>query len=153
MNKKLGRKKKKYWTKKDKVYSILIVGLIVIPLFFVIRYNAKNRHEKLNSESFTTYGTIEKLRPNVSKGKTTRQDVVYFYFIKNDTVFHKLEQLTLGGIDRLGIKMNYCFEMKVVKTDYGIFDIDFKKRKDTLIDKKKYQNQKYNTFIHKNIIE
>jgi hypothetical protein len=73
--------------------------------------------------------------------------------VKNDTVFHKIKQLTNGGIDNAGIKMNDCYEVKVVESDYGIFDIDFKKRKDTLIDKRKYKVQIYNTSIHRNIIE
>ena len=151
--KKKNKRKKKNWTNKDKIYSILTVGIIIISLFLIIRNNAKNREEQLENNSFLTYGTIEKFRPNVSKGKTTRQDVVYFYFVKNDTVFHKLKQLTLGGIERLKLNIYESYEMKVVESDYGIFEIDFKKRKDTIIDKRNYKTQKYNTFIHRNIIE
>ncbi|WP_319811648.1 hypothetical protein [Polaribacter sp. PL03] len=87
------------------------------------------------------------------KGRTTRKDVVYFYFVKNNTVYHKITDLTVNGIERLGIKINDCFEVKVVESDYGIFAIDFKKKKDTIIDKRKYRIQKYNTSIHRNIIE
>ena len=87
------------------------------------------------------------------KGKTTRKDVVYFYFVQNDTVFHKIKDLSKGVIAKLRIKNNDCFEMKVVKSDYGIFDINFNLKKDTIIDKTKYKTQMYNTFIHRNIIE
>lgn len=147
------KKNRKYWTKKDKIYSILTVGIIIIPLFFVIRYNAKTRKEKLNNESFITYGTIEKLKPYARKGTNTTKDLVYFYFVKNDTVYHKIKHLTSGGIKNLDIRLNNTYEVKVVESDYGIFDIDFKKKRDTLIDKRKYKIQKYNTVIHRNIIE
>ncbi|WP_223034881.1 hypothetical protein [Hanstruepera marina] len=147
------KKKKKYWSKKDKVYSVLTVVGIVTCLTVLITHNRKNRAEKLENESFETYGIIEKLRPNVSKSTTTRRDVVYFYFVKNDSVFHKIKYLTNGGIKNLGIKLNESYALKVVESDYGIFDIDFKKRKDTLIDKRKYKVQIYNTTIHRNIIE
>ncbi|NAS29918.1 hypothetical protein GTQ40_02940 [Flavobacteriaceae bacterium R38] len=96
---------------------------------------------------------VEKLKENARKGRTSRKDIVYFYFVHNDTVFHKLKNLSRGGIKKLDIKKNDCFEMRVVKNDYGIFDIDFKKKKDTLIDKRKYRVQKYNTIIHRYIIE
>lgn len=150
------KKKKKRKSKKKEISSIKKIGyilLIAFPISILIYFNGKKRKEKLENNSFLTYGIIEKLRPNVSKSTTTRKDVVYYYFVKNDTVFHKIKQLTNGGIDNLGIKMNDCYEVKVVESDYGIFDIDFKKRKDTLIDKRKYKVQIYNTSIHRNIIE
>ena len=127
--------------------------LVALPIFILIYFNRQSRKERLNKESFTTYGIIEKLSPNSRKGVTTRKDVVYFYFVKNDTVFHKLTDLRENGIDNLGIQVNDCYEVKVVKSDYEIFDIDFKKKKDTIIDKRKYQIQKFNTSIHRNIIE
>ena len=147
------KKKKKYWSKKDKIYSVLTVVGIIGCLTILILFNRKNRIEKLENDSFETYGTIEKLRQNVSKSTTTRKDVVYFYFVKNDSVFHKIKQLTNGGIKQLGIKQNESYSLKVVESDYGIFDIDFKKRKDTIIDKRNYKVQIYNTAIHRNIIE
>jgi hypothetical protein len=153
MTKKKKRKKKSKKKEPNSIKKNGYILLVALPFFVLIYFNGQNRKKRLKTESFTTYGTVEKLKPNTSKGRTTRQDVVYFYFVKNDTVFHKLEQLTLGGIDRLKIKMNESFEMKVVKSDYGIFKIDFKKRKDTIIDKRKHQIQKYNTSIHRNIIE
>ena len=61
--------------------------------------------------------------------------------------------MSRGTIDNLGIKLNDCFEVKVVKSDYGIFDIDLKKQKDTIIDKREYKVQIYNTSIHRNIIK
>jgi len=148
--------KRKKKSKKKEPSSIKKIGyilLVALPFFVLFYFNGQNRKERLETEAFTTYGIIEKLRPNSMKGRTTRKDVVYFYFVKNDTVFHKLTDLTENGIERLGIKINDCYEVKVVKSDYGIFDIDFKKKKDTIIDKRKYQIQKYNTSIHRNIIE
>jgi hypothetical protein len=143
-------------SEKKEISSFKKIGFILLfalPIFALIYFNGKKRKEKLENNSFLTYGIIEKLRPNVSKGTTTRKDVVYFYFVKNDTVFHKIKQLTNGGIDNLGIKINDCYEVQVVESDYGIFDIDFKKRKDTLIDKSKYEFHIYNTGIHMSIIE
>ncbi|SFU67530.1 hypothetical protein SAMN05216480_112140 [Pustulibacterium marinum] len=107
----------------------------------------------MENNSFKTYGTIEKLRPNVRKGTTTQKDVVYFYFVKNDSVFHKIKQLPNYGIEHLGIKLYESYSLKVVESDYGIFDIDFKKRKDTVIDKRNYKVQIYNTANHRYIIE
>ncbi|WP_159948002.1 hypothetical protein [Polaribacter septentrionalilitoris] len=150
MAKKKREKQKKETSSLKKIGYILLFAL---PLFALIYFNRQNRQEKLKNNSFTTYGIIEKLRPNSPKGTTTRKDVVYFYFVKNDTVFHKITDLTENGIKRLGLKINDCYEVKVVESDYGIFDIDFEKRKDTMIEKKNYKNQKYNTSIHRNIIE
>ncbi len=148
-------KKKREQQKKETSFlkKIGYILLFALPLFALIYFNQQNRQEKLKNDSFTTYGVIEKLRPNSPKGTTTRKDVVYFYFVKNDTVFHKITDLTENGIEQLGIKTNDCYEVKVVESDYGIFDIDFKKKKDSIIDKRKYQIQKYNTSIHRNIIE
>lgn len=150
MTKKKREKQKKETRLPRKIGYILLFAL---PLFVFAYFNREYRQEKLKNDSFTTYGIIEKLMPNSAKGTTTRKDVVYFYFVKNDTVFHKIKNLTENGINRLGIKIDDCYEVKVVKSDYGIFDINFKKRKDTVIYKKSYKNQIYNTFIHKNIIE
>lgn len=149
-------KKKKKSKKKKEPSSIKKIGYILLvfsPIFIMIYFNGQSRKEKLETESFNTIGVVEKLKPNSKKGRTTRKDVVYFYFIKNDTVFHKLTDLTNNGIKRLGIKTNECYELKVVKSDYGIFEIDFNKKIDTIIDKSEYKTQKYNTSIHRNIIE
>ncbi|MDX6748149.1 hypothetical protein SHK09_15230 [Polaribacter sp. PL03] len=148
-------KKKKKSKKKEisSIKKIRYIILIALPIFILIYFNGKKREEKLENNSFVTYGVIEKLRPKSMKGRTTRKDVVYFYFVKNNTVYHKITDLTVNGIERLGIKINDCFEVKVVESDYGIFAIDFKKKKDTIIDKRKYRIQKYNTSIHRNIIE
>ncbi|WP_066219835.1 hypothetical protein [Formosa haliotis] len=124
--------KRKKDQQKEETSSLMKIGYILLfalPLFVLIYFNGQNRQEKLKNESFTTYGIIEKLRPNSQKGTTTRKDVVYFYFVKNDTVFHKITDLTENGIKRLGIKINDCYEVKVVKSDFGIFDIDFKNGK------------------------
>ncbi len=133
--------------------TIGYILLFVLPIITLLYFNRQTRLEKLKNNSFTAYGIIEKLKPNSPKGTTTRKDVVYFYFVKNDTVFHKIWDLTEYGIESLWIKINDCFEVKVVKSDYEIFDIDFKKRKDTMIDKRKFKTQIYNSSIHRNIIE
>lgn len=147
--KKKSKKKRESSSTKKNGYILLVF----IPIFITAYFNGQQRKKRLSTESFNTIGVIEKLRPNSPKGRTTRKDVVYFYFVKNDTVFHKITDLTENGIEKLGIKKNDCYKLKVVKSDYGIFDIDFKKRKDTLIDKRKYKVQIYNTSIHRNIIE
>ena len=139
-----------------KYSSIKTIGyilLFVLHIFTLLYFYRQNRLDKLKNNSFTTYGIVEKLKPNSPKGTITREDVVYFYFLKNDTVFHKISNLSEYEIERLGIKINDCFEVKVVKSDYEIFDIDFKKRKDTMIDKRKFKTQIYNSIIHRNIIE
>ena len=102
---------------------------------------------------FTTYATVEKLKENVRKGRFGRIDIVYFYFIKNDTVVHKLKQIPVKSIQKQKIKLNETFRLKVAKSDYGVFEIDFSERVDTTINKKDYKTHKYNTLIHKNIIE
>ncbi|NQX81601.1 MAG: hypothetical protein HRT66_06375 [Flavobacteriaceae bacterium] len=147
------KKKSKKIKQTSSIKKIGYISLLFAPLFIFIYINGKKRKEKLINNSFTTYGTVEKLNKNTMKGKTTRKDVVYFYFVQNDTVFHKIKDLSKGVIAKLRIKNNDCFEMKVVKSDYGIFDINFNLKKDTIIDKTKYKTQMYNTFIHRNIIE
>jgi len=149
----MSKRKNKRKKESSSIKKIGKILLFAFPIFILVYFNGKRRKEKLENNSFLTYGIIEKLRPNVRKGKTTRQDVVYYYFVKNDTVFHKIKQLSRGTIDNLGIKLNDCFEVKVVKSDYGIFDINLKKRKGTIIDKREYKVQIYNTSIHRNIIE
>lgn len=148
-NRKIEKQKKK----SSSIKTIGYILLFVLPIFTLLYFYRQNRLEKLKNNSFTTYGIVEKLKPNFPKGTTTRKDVVYFYFVKNDTVFHKISELTEYGIKNLGIKINDCYEVKVVKSDYEIFHIDFKKRKDTMIDKRKFKTQIYNTSIHRYIIE
>ena len=49
--------------------------------------------------------------------------------------------------------MNETFRMNVAKSDYEVFEVEFKERIDNFINKNKYQTHIYNTLIQKNIIE
>ena len=132
----------------------LLIGIILIGILFSIIFLVSNkRNEKLENNSFTTIGIIEKLRPRASKSTITKEDVIYFYFIKNDTVFHKLTTLSVGNIENKKIELNNSYELRVVESDYGIFKIDFNKKVDRFIDKKDYEKHVYNSEKHKNWIE
>ncbi|WP_299524306.1 hypothetical protein [Winogradskyella sp.] len=98
---------------------------------------------------------MEKLKPHSLKGKNfaSRKDVLYLYYEKNDTIFHLIEYLPDGQIEKLGINLNDCFEIKAAKSDKNVFEIDFNNKKDTLIDKNNFEYQIYQTDIHKSIIE
>jgi len=133
--------------------SALIGGIIAVILFSIIFYFANERNEKLKNNSFKTYGIIEKLSPRQHKGTTTQKDIIYFYFIKNGTVYHKKSDLNVNGIENRGIELNDCFEVKVVKNDYTIFEIDFDKKIDTIIEKDKFKKRIYNSRKHREIIE
>ena len=56
------RKKKKEPNSIKKIGYIL---LFAFPIFILVYFNGKRRKEKLENNSFLTYGIIEKLRPNV----------------------------------------------------------------------------------------
>ena len=146
--------KKKYTLKQIILYSIFIVGIIALGIF-VDRNKEENKKEKINNDARIVYGIVEKLKPNVSKNMIyiSRKDVVYLYYVKNDTVFHVIEDLPDGHIEKLGIKQNDCFLVKIAKSDKDIFDIDFTKKIDTLIDKNNFEYQVYQTDIHRNIME
>ena len=58
----------------------------------------------------------------------------------------------MNDIKKLNININDCFEVKVAKTNYDNFKIDFEKRKDTIIDKLKYSKHIYNSEKHRRII-
>ena len=51
------------------------------------------------------------------------------------------------------LKEGEAFELKVAKSDYFVHEINFSKRIDTLIDKNKFSVHKYNSWIHRSIIE
>ena len=149
-------------TRKQQKYSLrqIIIAAIIFPCIIAIGMcfdEAKNqsKSEKIKNESFKVYGIVEKLKPNSSKGKNfaSRKDVVYLYYEKNDTVFHIIEDLPDGKIEKIGIKINDCFEIKVAESDNHIFEIDFNKTLDTVIDKNNFENHIYQTYIHKRIIE
>ena len=151
----MGKKKKpKYSLKQIIIYSIVIAGIIAIGIF-VDNTKEKNKAEEIKNGNFKVYGIVEKLKPHSLKGKglVSRKDVLYLYYEKNDTIFHLIKNLPDGQIKKLGIELNDCFQIRVAESDNDVFDIDFNKKLDTLIDKKDFEYQIYQTDIHKNIIE
>lgn len=138
----------------SKIRLTPLLTFIILGIFFLWIYSVKiNRKNKLEKEAFTTYATIELLKENRIKGKSGRIDIVYFYFVKNDSVFHNLKEIPANSIRNKKIVLNETFRIEVAKSDYGVFEIDFTERIDTLIKKDEYKIQIYNTFIHRNIIE
>ncbi|WP_298346964.1 hypothetical protein [uncultured Algibacter sp.] len=151
----MGKKKKsKYTLKQIIIYSIVIAGFVVIGIF-IDKKKEENKAEEIKSGNFKVYGMVEKLKPHSLKGKNfaSRKDVLYLYYEKNDTIFHLIEDLPDGQIEKLGIKLNDCFEIKIAESDRNVFEINFSKKMDTLIDKNEFEFQVYKTDIHKNIIE
>ena len=151
----MGKKKKsKYSLKQIIIYSIVIAGIIAIGIF-VDNTKEKNKSEEIKNGNFKVYGMVEKLKPHSLKGKglVSRKDVLYLFYEKNDTIFHLIKDLPDGQIEKLGIELNDCFTIRVAESDNDVFDIDFNKKLDTLIDKNDYEYQIYKTDIHKNIIE
>jgi len=151
----LGKKKKpKYSFKQIVIYSVIIAGIITIGIF-IDKKKAKNQSEEIKNENFKVYGMVEKLKPHSLKGKglVSRKDVLYLYYEKNDTIFHLIKDLPDGQIEKLGIELNDCFTIRVAESDNDVFDIDFNKKLDTLIDKNDFEYQIYQTDIHKNILE
>jgi hypothetical protein len=149
-------KKKKKRKKKliNKIKLTPLLTLLILGIFFGLIFTIKTyRKNKLTRGAFKTYGTVELLKENSRKGKSGRIDIVYFYFVKNDSVFHKIKQIPAKSIQKMKIKLNETYRVKVAKSDYSVFEIDFSERIDTVIRKDEYRNHIYNTFIHRNIIE
>lgn len=142
----------KIMTKKIKLTPMLTLAILGT-FFLVIHVVGIYRKNKLTKGAFTTYATVELLKENQRRGKSGKTDIVYFYFVKNDSVFHKLKLVPVKSISKQKIRLNETFKIKVAKSDYGIFEIDFIERIDTIIRKEMYKTQIYNTFIHRNIIE
>ena len=131
-----------------------LLTLIILGTFFLSIYSVKiYRKNKLTKGAFTTYATVELLKEDQRKGKSGRIDLVYFYFVKNDSVFHNLKEIPAKSIRKQKIMLSETFQLEVAKSDYGVFEIDFTERIDTLIKKDEYKTQIYNTFIHRSIIE
>ncbi|MFD2567180.1 hypothetical protein [Pseudotenacibaculum haliotis] len=147
--------KKQKKDKKKKINRYLLIGTLgfFVLIFIFIYYNGKAREQKLKDKGFDSVAIVEKLKLNASKGTTGTEDIVYFYFVKGDTVFHKISSLHSGTIKRLKIKLNDAFLLRIVKDDYSIKKVNYKVRIDTFIDKRKYHIHRYNTLIHKNKIE
>ena len=151
----MGKKKKpKYSLKQIIIYSFVLAGIIAIGIF-ADKKKEENKSEEIESGNFKVYGIVEKLKPHSRKGKNfaSRKDVLYLYYEKNDTVFHLIQDLPDGKIEKLGIKINDCYEIKVAESDNNTFEIDFNKKLDTIIDKNLFEHQIYQTGIHKSIIE
>ena len=151
----MGKKKnKKYTPKQILIYLIGISGIIYLGIFFD-KTKEDNRKKEIEGGSFKANGIVEKLktRSRQGKGSSGLKDVVYLYYEKSDTIFHIIKSLPYRQIDKLGIKLNDCFEIRIAESDNDIFQIDFTKKLDTFIDKNFYQYQIYKTRIHKNIIE
>lgn len=130
------RKKKNIWTNKGIINVILFVGIIIV----LLKINIYDKN-KLANDSFKTIGVIEKLHPNKSIGKRSK-DVIYFYFINNGIVYHKILTKALGVINSHKIKLNDCFELKVANSSNSIYELNLTKRIDTFIDKNLYQKHK-----------
>ncbi len=141
------KKKRKPWTKKDTFYAILTAVIIFLIIFMFGKWR-KNYEEKQLENSFTTVGVIEKLKERAVK-KRGIEDRIFFYFVKNDTVFHKTYFTRAGKIDKHKIKVGDCFKLKVAKEDDAVFEPYFDNRVDTIIDKKQYKNHIYNTMFHR----
>ncbi|WP_053989913.1 hypothetical protein [Mangrovimonas sp. TPBH4] len=151
----MGKKKKpKYSIKQITVFSVVITGLLIAGNF-ADKKKGESKLEEIKKGNFKVYGIVEKLKPNSRRGKglVNRKDVLYLYYEKNDTIFHLIEDLPNGQIEKLAIKINDCFPIKIAESDKNIYEIDFNKKIDSLIDKNDFKNQIYQTDIHKNIIE
>jgi hypothetical protein len=151
----LGKKKKpKYSLKQIIIYFVVFVGIIIGGIF-IDKKKAENKSDEIKNGNFKVYGIVEKLKPHSLKGKglVSQKDVIYLYYEKNDTIFHLIEDLPDGQIEKFGININDCFGIKVAESDNDVFEIDFNKKLDTLIDKNDFKHQIYQTDIHKNIIE
>ncbi len=148
------KKKPKYSLKQIILYAVVFAGIIAIGIF-ADNKKEQNKADEIENGNFKAYGIVEKLKPHSLKGKNfaSRKDVLYLYFEKNDTIYHLIENLPDGEIEKLGIKINDCFEIKVAESDKNVFEIDFNKKLDTLIDKNDFEYQIYQTDIHKNIVE
>lgn len=147
------KRKKKSSKRKFSIPQLIATVLFVVTIFVFSQYNKRTRDKKLNELGFNTIAIVEKTKRNASKGTTGTKDLVYFYFVKNDTVFHKISDLHSGTINRFDINVGDAFPVRVVRDDYDIKKVDYSVKLDTFIDKGKYKIQRYNTLIHKNIIE
>jgi hypothetical protein len=143
----------KYKNLSDGKKSALIGCVLIVFLIIMLNYSSNKRTEKLDKHGFLTFGIVEKLRPNQIKGKTTREDVVYFYFIVNDTVFHEIKSIPLNEIENKEIELDKGFELKILKEDYTVNKINFNKPIDTFVSKYKFHIHKYLSNRHKNIVE
>lgn len=136
------------------MYLIFAAGLVALG-FFIDNRKEENKFAEINNGNYKVYGIVEKLKPHSPTGRRygNWKDIVYLYYEKNDTIFHIIEDLSDGQIEKLEIKEYDSFLVRIAESDKGIFEIDFTKKLDTIIDKNEFENQVYNTTIHKYIIE
>ena len=139
--------------KNKKITLPLALFTIAVLLFFYFYHYETAKRTKLQQGAFESYATLEKLKENSRDGKTDKVDLIYFYFVKNDTVFHKLKRMPAEFVKKKRLKQNETYKIRVADTDYSVFKIDFKERVDTTILKQNYTTQIYDSFIHKNILE
>lgn len=143
----------KYKNQSDGKKSALIGTIFIMLLMIPLIYFSNKRTEKLDKHGLLTFGIVEKLKPNQRKGRTTSEDVVYFYFVVNDTVFHEIESISLNDISNKEIEIDKAFELKILRDDYSVNRINFNKPIDTFISKYKFHIHKYQSYRHKKIIE
>ena len=146
------KKKKKYTSKQKLVY--VISTLVIMSFFFYLDFYFKEKKkEKINNGSFETFAVIEKVKSNVRKSGryNSRKDVVYFYFIRNDTVFHRIENKQNHFIKKNDISLGNSFRIKIASTDYDVFEIDFNDKMKESIDIKSFINV-YESERHEKIL-
>ncbi|PTX60918.1 hypothetical protein C8N46_10574 [Kordia periserrulae] len=149
--KKYKKRKPKPWTRKDTFFAILTVAITFFLIFLMAKW-IKNYEKEQLENSFFTIACIEKLKPRASKTRGF-EDRILFFFIKNDTVLHKVYTTYSGTIDKHNINEGDCFELKVAEKDYDVYECYFNKKIDTIISKKKYENHTYHTIFHKMKLE
>jgi len=137
-------KKKLNFMDRAKIAAIILA--IFSPLFVYIFFKNQERNDLLQNNSFNTIAVIEKLKPRQRKGISGSEDVIYFKFLRRDTIIHQIEQVMSGEISRKNIKIGNAYEVKVVNTDYRIFKLNL----ETKID---YQDSNWKSKIHKYLSE
>ena len=135
----MGKKKsKKQFSKKHTKYPLIIAGGLLILLITGGLYKKKYRKDELAKGSFTTVVTIDEISRKWMGKPWLRKDVVHFYFVKNDTVYHISENYTRGTRKKWDLQPKKAYEIEVAESDYEIFEVDFSKPIDTVIDISKY---------------
>jgi len=71
--------------KNKKITLPLALFTIAVLLFFYFYHYETAKRTKLQQGAFESYATLEKLKENSRDGKTDKVDLIYFYFVKNDT--------------------------------------------------------------------
>ena len=130
---------------------ILLLSLIIIVTLIVL--NNKKRKSVFDNEYTFKIATVEKLKEKASKGKTTRKDLIYFFFTHNDTVFHKIFHTGPGVISSLNIQVGDNYMLKVGLNETDIFELDLKNKIDTVLFFDKFLPHVYKSERHKEIVK